>query len=811
MSQRSCPLESAPASRPSVFRDGPGRAWAPVPPPAAALLLFCASIAFAQTSAQKPPMPRPDTPAAAAPAAPQRAPAAATVVRKEPAALPPARSGEDGAIETRADDLQYDRTTGWVEGRGNVTISKGEEVLTADFVRVNVRTEDAYARGNVVLRRRDEVWEGHELRYNFRDRTGDAAGLTGDTGPFEVVAETAERDAENTFTFHNATITTCTNAAHKHYLVTARRVHIVPGQTMKAYGTVWRLGGIPVMYLPYWYRNLREDSGFRFYAGHSSRMGTYLLTSYRYRLSPMVRAETHLDYRSERGLGVGQEFKWRDPRASAWNGDLRLYYLDDDKPIDDDEDAATADIDNQRYRVRFEHEQSFSYRDYILLKAHYLSDTDILEDFFEDEYRDENVPDNYAVYTHRGDYNTFTVQARGRLNDFYESLNRLPEVSYDLMRQPIGDSLFYYQGETAGAYLEKVFPEGRDDEDYSSVRFDTKNTLYRPAKAFGFLNVTPRIGYRGTYYSDTRQTVTFTETTSTVTTNFVADGFGATNPVVTTVTESNSFDREQDAGSDYRNLFEVGLEASFKAFKAWDGPYGERRHVAEPYANYTLVPEPNLTPDKLYRFDSVDTLDEENFILFGMRNKYQKKRTDGTPFDIIDVDVYTRYLIERDEDQDAIDRVYVDAELRPVDWIEIDTDAQYDVTDGELDIFNVRSVLYFEDLWAAELEYRFRNGDPEENEEDDTSSLLRHELTLYASRNWTLGAYGRYEFEDARLEEQGGYLQRNYDCLSLRLGGSVMPGYTRTDGTERDDETRVYVEFWLTAFPDSVISGRHRN
>jgi LPS-assembly protein len=778
-----------------------------------ALLAFCLSSAFAQLPAQKPPLPRPDEPAAA-PAAPQpRTPASGTVVRKTPAAAAPVRPDAQGAIETRADDLQYDRKTGWVEGRGNVTISKGDDVLTADFVRVNVETEDAFARGNVVLRRKDEVWEGDELRYNFRDKTGDAAGLTGDTGPFQIQADTSERDAENTFTFHNATITTCTNAAHKHYLVTAKRVKIVPGQSMKAYGSVWRLGGIPVLYLPYWYRNLREDAGFRIYAGHSSRMGTYVLTSYRYRISPMVKAETHLDYRSERGIGVGQDFKWRDPVASAWNGDLRLYYLDDDKPVDDDEDAATEDVDNQRYRVRFEHEQTFSYRDYALFKAHYLSDTDILEDFFDDEYREESIPDNYAVYTHRGDYNTFTVQARGRLNDFYNGLNRLPEVSYDFMRQPIGTSLFYYEGQTAGAYLERVFAEGSADDDYSSVRFDTKNTLYRPAKALGFLTLTPRVGYRGTYYSDTRETVTFTQTSTTITTNFVADESGVTNAVVTTLSEVNSFDREQDAGSDYRNRVEVGLETSFKAFKAWDTPYGERRHIAEPYANYTLVPEPNVTPANLYQFDAVDTLDEEHFILFGMRNKYQKKRTDGTPFDILDVDVYTRYLIEREEDQDAIDRLYLDAELRPADWIEIDSDAEYDVTDSEIDIFNVRGVMYFEDLWAAELEYRFRNDKPEPGSDapDNTSSLLRHELTLYANQKWTLGAYGRYEFEDARLEEQGGYLQRNFDCLCFRLGGSVMPGYTRTDGTERDDETRFYVEFWLTAFPESTFSGRHRN
>ena len=795
----------------------------------AAILVISSQVVLAQTPpASKPPLPRDEdvmtSPAAAPPSpvvptSPARremappvaaAPASSAVVRKTAPAQPVAATEETGAIETRADTLDYDRKTGWVEGRGNVTIRKGDDVLTADYVRVNVKTEDAYAYGKVILTRRDEVWQGEQLHYNFRDKSGDAAGLRGDTGPYQVDAETSERDSDNTFTFHEAAITTCTNTMHKHYLVTAKRVKVVPGQNLKAYGTVWRLGGVPVLYLPYWYRNLREDAGFRLYAGHSSRMGAYVLSSYRYRVSPMLKAETHLDYRSERGIGVGQDFDWRDPEASAWNGNLKLYYLDDDKPIDDDEDIETSDIDNQRYRVRFEHEANFTYRDYALFKAHYLSDTDILEDFFEDEYRDENIPDNYAVYTHRGDYNTLLVQARGRLNDFYEGLNRLPEVSLDLMRQPIGQSAFYYEGQTAGAYLEHVYPKDDGQDDYSSVRLDTEHAIFRPSKCFGFLSVIPRVGYRGTYYSDTREEVTTTATTTTASTNFVVDAGGITNAVITTTTDAQTFTRQQDAGADFRNRFEIGLEASYKAFKAWDSLVGERRHIAEPYANYTFVPEPNLTPDNLYVFDQVDTLDEEHFVRFGMRNKYQKK-VDDAPFDVIDVDVYTRYLLERADDEDPIDRVFVDAEFRPSEWVQIDADAEYDVQNSELDVFNTRAAVFSEDVWAAEVEYRFRKYGDNDEDNDNASSLLRHELTWYANRSWTLGAYGRYEFEESRLEEQGGYVQRNYDCMALQVGTSVLPGYTRSDGSERDDEVRFYVEFWITAFPETTFSGRHRN
>ncbi|MBN1557548.1 MAG: LPS-assembly protein LptD [Lentisphaerae bacterium] len=753
----------------------------------------------AEEAVREPPRPRDEAAGPAPGAAPREAPATQTV---GPAAAPKPMPDRPGPIETRADQLDYDRKTGWIEGRGNVMIRKGDDVLTADYVRVNVRTEDAHAYGSVILRRKDEVWRGDQLNYNFRERTGDAAGLRGDTGPYVLDAARSERGPEGTFTFHKARLTTCTNAVDRwHYHVTARKVRLQPGQYMKVYGAVWRLGGVPVMYVPYWYRNLREDVGFRLYAGHSSRMGTFVLSSYRYRVSPMLKAETHLDYRTERGVGVGQDFDWRDPEENAWFGKLQMYYIDDKEPLDEDEDPATSDIDNERYRFKLEHEVNFTYRDYALIQAEYLSDTDILEDFFEDDYRDGAVPDNYATYTHRGDYNSLTVLAQGRLNDFYGGVNRVPEVSMDLLRQPLGSTRFYYEGQTAGAYLERVYPDTEAADAYSSVRLDTDHTLYRPSKLFGFLTVIPRAGYRGTYYSDTRRTVTETRTQSTTETNLVVDAGGVTNPVVTVLTDSETFTREEDAGSDFRNRFELGVETSYKAFKVFQGPKGERRHIAEPYANYTYVPEPNLVPGDLYDFDAVDALDEEHFVRVGMRNKWQRKRKDE-PFDIADVNVYTRYRFEREDDEDAIDRVFLDAEFQPNDWMQIDTDAEYDVEESRLDIFNTRLLMGYGNALDAEIEYRYRY---------DESSLLRNDLTFYLNRNWSLNTYGRYEFEESRLEEQGGYLQRSFDCMVFRAGASMLPGYTATDGTEFDDEFRFLFEFWMTAFPDVSFAGRHRN
>lgn len=705
-------------------------------------------------------------------------------------------------IESRADRLNYDRENGIVEGSGNVVIRKGTQVLRADYVWVNTQTEDARAAGNVTLQRGEEVWTGSTLNYNFKTRTGDAAGLIGNIEPFQVRAEKTERQDDNLYVLHRARVTTCElDDDSWHYHVRARKVYVAPDEYLKLRHGVWRFGPVPVMYVPYWYRTLDDDFGFRFVPGHSSRMGTFLLSSYRYRINPVLKGETHVDYRTKRGVAVGQDFRWRDDVEDRWNGEFVTYYADDDAPIDEDDNPVADNLDNERYRVRLKHIWEPNGKDSVRVRAHYLSDTDILEDFFEDEYRDEIQPDNYLSYTHREQDYAVNADIRPRLNDFYQHIDRIPEVAVDLWRQQIGEGDFYYEGRTAAAQLERVFPKGTTVvDDYSSFRLDSSHMLLRPDRHFGFLTVIPRVGYRGTYYTKTLGQGGSATTSRTVT-NETVDAFGQTNRTVVTITDAVDPLSVTEAGAKLRSRFEIGAEVSFKAFKVFGEEEYQRRHVVEPYANYTIVPEPNLMPNEIYPFDEVDGLGEEHNVRIGARNKYQMKK-DGMPFDLIDADLYTIYRFHREEGQDALNEVFLDVELRPNDWLEVDLDSIYSIQNSELSTFNTWIRVDSEDFWRASIDYRYRA---------EESNLLAADLVLWPGRPWSYNVYARYEFEEGRFEEEGGFIERRHDCMVTRLGMNFLPGYTRDDGTDREDELRFIVEFWLTAFPETTFSGRHRN
>jgi hypothetical protein len=531
-------------------------------------------------------------------------------------------------------------------------------------------------------------------------------------------------------------------------------------------------------------------------------MGAFLLTTTKYWIKPGLRGVTELDYRSKRGPGVGQELGWFTG-TNGGKGKIYGYYANDQGAKSDDHYTTGPQVDEQRYRLRLQQNSTFSDRDYFLSDMNYLSDRYVMEDFFNKEHRTSYQPQNYAVYTHRGEDMTLGVGLYKRFNDFFTAVDRLPDVTLDMNRQQLGDSPFYYDSRSSATYLQRLFDEVENQDDYSAGRVDTAHMVYWPTRHFGFLNVTPRAGYRATYYSETVARSATTQLVNVVTTNFTTGAGGAAVPVLTTQTQTNVTPRVRKLGADVRSLGELGVETSFRMFKVLDNEdnrFGRGlRHVVEPYANYTFIPEPNLTPDDLYQFDGIDTLNKNDSVTFGAHNRLQTRRGQRVD-DIMDVNLFTTYRFE-----DAAGRPFSDlgmnSEFHLASWCDLYADAAYNMYDTTLNAFNLRSRLTG-GSWRADVEHRHR-----ENESD----LLATDVAYRPNRFWEFGVYDRYEFEESRLEEQGLFVTRTLDCLSYRVGGSYLPGYTRTDGSEEKDDYRITFMLWLNAFPNIRVGSAPRN
>ncbi len=692
-------------------------------------------------------------------------------------------------VDLLADRAVYDFDGHWADFSGNVVIRFGGQELRAERVRFNTQTHDAEAFGRVTLVREDgSVWSGDRLALNLRERAGAASDLRVFYHPFFVEAGKADVRAD-LYVAESVAFSTCTNApGHRHYEIDARRLRLRPERDMSAHHAVLRLFGVPLLYMPYYWKDLRSNYGLRFEPGYRSRWGAYLLTTYKARLHQgedgrRVDSRTSFDLRSSRGIGLGQRFEWY--LEEAGDGWFSIYGVDDRKrPL------PYGVEDTDRYRIRLNHTLDLSARDRVRAQALYVSDDQFMRDFFEREHHAMRQPDSYLSYTHTERNYAYGLIGRLRLNDFYDQVERLPEAWLNLNAREVGSTGLYYESRHAASFLRRQFDERRDPlpEPYEAGRVDSWHRVSYPLRVAGFLNVVPRAIYRGTYYTASRSeqveeaTVERTET----------DETGVERTVAETV-ERRTF---HDAGAVFRSAPEFGSEFSFKAYGLWTAEDGTRwRHVVEPYANYTYRPEPSVPPAELYQFDTVDAIDFAHVVRLGTRQRWQFRRETRSR-QVAMVDLYGDLLLEPEDDQDALDRIVLDSRFDPIRWMRWDVSGEYSLQDSQIDNAATRLLLWH-DRFASSFEYRYRV---------DRNSLVLGSLTWRATEEWDVNLFGRYEFETAQVEEIGGYLQRRFDCIAFRLNASVIPAYERADGSREKDDIRVSIVGWLTHFPpDSIL------
>lgn len=709
-------------------------------------------------------------------------PAAAPLVSAAPLA---------GLIDIQADDLSYDAARRVVVAKGNVKVARGADSVAADYAEIDTAQEQVYARGHLEIHYLGNVWKGEEARYNFKTGVGDFGAFEAYAPPYHVTATDSRRVSPRMMQLQGVMLTTC-EPDNPEYSIRASSASLEDNKILRAKNVRFQFGPVPFFWFPYMRANVEELAKFEFTPGASSDMGVFLLTTYNQPINDVFTTHTHLDVREKRGLGLGEDLSWKDPADGQYAGKLGLYYADDQKPWKDETQRAEREalVDSDRYWLHLDDRHNLTDRDYLISEANYVSDPWILPDFFDDDYQKNVQPENRITLSHRGDGYTTGIGLNTRLNDFYENVNRLPEVFLDFNRQQIPGTQLFYEGQNTLSYLERAYPEASDNEDYDAFRFDTANMVYWPTRHFGFLSLIPRAGYRGTYYSKTVDRSTVTNVVAV--TNELGETTGTTNVVE---------DLVRDGAALWRSLPEIGMESSFKAFgDLYRGPTGieedeDLRHIAEPYGNYTLRFEPNALPEELWQFDSVDELDERNDLKLGLRN-YLQTRRDGAAHSLIYADVFTTLEMDPEDEEETLNDVGFKAELRPWSWFSWDFDGTYDTQDSGLRTFSTQASIEQEDLVSFGVDYRYKR---------DSRQVVAGDLTVFPEQPWSARVYVRYDIDESFVDEHSYYLVHKTRCLGLGLGLRIRP----EDTPGESDDYTVWFRIWPLAFPgfSSALGG----
>ena len=710
----------------------------------------------------------------------------------------PSKMGDAG-MEITAEKFEVDQKTGWTTASGGVKIRTGEHEMSADRVRLHQEKGDVQARGNVVLRQRGfGAWSGDYIEYNYKS----GKGLTGhgqlDAGVFRVSAKEVTRREDGRFDARYAEVTTCTNApGHRHWRMTGH-ARYKDNDYVEIFDAVPWLFGVPFAYLPYWFRDIDTHYGFRLVPGYTSRWGAYLLGGYVYNMyespradGPKLDASTHLDYRTERGVAVGQNLRW--DLKDFGRGKLETYYAwDQDTPDDRRDMNWMSDMTDERYRVRLFHEADLSPRDQFLLRGTVNSDSEVRHDFFESEERGESTPMNFASLEHREHTWAAGAVASGPLNDFYAGVARLPEGWLNVMPQPVLGTGLNYESQTRAGYLnrdaaryDQAMPEFMyypgSWADYNLVRVDTAHRVTYPMKFYDVLSVVPRAGYRGTYYSDA----------------------------------------ELDSNV-YRHSADLGVETSLRATSDWNNGY---RHVAEPYLDYSYQPTHfDVDNGRVYSFDRFDR-SIEWFDQFGMdgtwlpydwhgvrpgfRNLLQTRDEKGRMRTALDWDVYSAFQFEGGGplDEEGLRMAGTKALYSPTEKIDLKAQGEWDTEEDTFAYVDLSAYYKLNEKVRLGGGYLARDHQlydydvsPVEEWNRVKENLVYGGFTHDINDTWSWSVYTRYDLRYNDLDEVGGYVQYRLDCLVFQLRSAYVNDFQRIDDmSEREDDFRVALMVWLRA------------
>jgi LPS-assembly protein len=650
--------------------------------------------------------------------------------------------------------LEYDPRTGIATYTNGVVLKYGDTTLMAKTIQVNPQTTESFAQGDVIiLREGAQIWRGERIHYNFKTRVMSTSSFRAGQLPYFIAASNLVTvPTNNSYIGTNGTFTTDDNP-NPNYKIRAKKIVIIPGKSIEARHAVLYVENVPVFYFPYYHREAgRHPNNYEVLVGYRSAWGPFILNTYNWYWNERLHGSINFDARGRRGLAGGPDFKWHD--KTFGEGLLRYYYAHD---IDPENVFGFRTPDEERQRLYFQ--DQWTLRTNLTVKSivSWESDPFVRRDFFESEYHDSVQRASFVEANQAWQNWNLNGLAQFRVNDFQEMVERLPDVKLTGLRQQIYKTPLFYESESSIGYFRHVFPAETNINSphlmnyYSATRADTYHQVVLPLNFFGWLNVIPRVGERLTYYGEANE-------------------------------------RGSTTDEDVRSVFNTGAEVTWKASRVYRNAQSDLleinglRHVIEPSVNYVYVPDPDVRPHHLPQFDSelpssrlqpiefpdynsIDSIDSQQVVRFGLRNKLQTKR-DGRVDNFLNWAVYTDLRLSRHHGQKEFSDIYSDFDLSPRSWMDISSETRYSVDEGRFREANHFLTLRPNDTWSISLGHHYRIDTPELGRGNNVIST-----TVYfrLNENWGIRISEHFEARDGVLEYQYYTVYRDFRSWTAGL------------------------------------------
>ena len=659
--------------------------------------------------------------------------------------------------------------------------ANGSAVLMADNASLNQESGEVKADGNVHIESDNMVWAGDHVDYNFKThqlkteqfRTGRAPVFAGgeritgfvskDRSSTNSVSGTNNVNGRGYLLAQHAFVTT-DDYSEPFYEVRASTIKIIPGKKVQMWNAVAYLDGVPVFYFPYYERNIgHRVNNFTTTPGYRSVYGPYLLNTYNWYFGNVADGRIHADYRERRGPGVGPDLKLH---LGRWGeADLQYYYQHDSRAnISTNTFPWFGNIPENRQRFLMDWQATLATNLNLKAQVNYQSDPLYLHDFFPGYYTQNPQPNTFVEANKYWSNWSLDALTTPRINSFFSQVEREPDVKLTGFRQQIFNTPVYYDSESSIGWYRAwdanetngLYPGTNGLYVDSAMRADTYHQLTMPYTFFNWLNVTPRVGGRATYYS------------------------------------SQNFTNGQPNSSTTRGVFNTGVEVSFKASQLWPDVTNSLlqidglRHIIEPSANYVYVPDPSVPPAQLPPFDSeapslmllpvtfpdynsIDSIDTMNVVRFGLRNILQTKR-DGQLDDVLNWNLMMDWRLDPKSTQTTLNDLYSALAFRPRTWVTLESQLRYNTDEGRLNLAFHEITFQPNDRWSWGLSHWYLHSgfvSPDENNFISSTFFFR------LDDNWGLRAVHTFNASDGRLQQQEYTVMRDLRSWTAALSFRV--------------------------------------
>ena len=609
--------------------------------------------------------------------------------------------------------LEYDEDSQRLVARGDARLDFENTRIRADRITYYQEFSLADANGGVAISHDNGRLVTDRMSFDSQENIFSAGILRTGQWPYYISGVSAGGTTENT-SIQGATIyygdpgPFGINASSNEI----RYVNEGDDEYVSVGGATFRIGRVPFFYLPS-YRHYFSGTPYLIdiNAGSDGDLGYYIQTTNLFPITSWLRAGANLDYYSKRGLLAGPTAQYvYNSSSQSIVGALSTGAINDTgSQADRDVDTFGRQIESSRNFMEWRHKHHIGERLTATASASYWSDSDVVRDFREDIFDENQRPDNFAEASYTGENWILSAFARFRPNDFQLVQERAPEVRFDLLPIPVFSTGAYHRASASYIQLNEDFGLNAPaiDVEGKSDRFDLNYRIERPVLLTKWLTLTPLAGARLTQYA-----------------NQQIDPFAPFLSGPLPVSVDDSFRRE---------IYELGFDLEARAYasyptfnKAWhiDG----LRHLVRPALRYRYFSDPkdvnSIAAIDRQVFDlkrplldlsdlrNVDQIAQSHLIRLGLENLFQTRIEAYGSRTLAELNFYQDIIFEKNlrydgDEEDVFNASWAEFILNPAPWLKFNLATRFRTESLTLEELRTGTTIKSGEIWELRLSTDF--------------------------------------------------------------------------------------------------------